>query len=160
MADPATIMMATQALQQQQQQQPQGQGQQPGQQPQGQGFNPAMLSPIIGGALGWLSNRSAQRAQQQANQQALDYQMGQDKRRYATSQQEQQMWLQQMNAWNATRNALLQHYGIDIAPAMQQQISLPQEQEEGKYGPVPGSGVQPGPTGQGLTLRDMIGKKG
>lgn len=110
----------------------------------------------IGGAV--LGSRAANKAsdtQAQANSEALQFQREQ-------ANKAEQVYKQQWDQWNRQRQALMQRYGIDIAPPnMQQGPQGMSPQPTGPQGMAPGKavarppmmGAQPpggAPTGPGL----------
>lgn len=77
---------------------------------------PAIAS-VVGAGVGAYGQHKATQAQSKANQQALAFQREQEAARKANFDKAMAAYEQKWNAWNASRNALLQRYGINVQSA-------------------------------------------
>lgn len=77
---------------------------------------PAAAS-VIGAGIGAFGQAKATSASSKANEQALAFQREQEASRKASFDTAMKQYESKWNAWNNSRNALLQRYGIDIGSA-------------------------------------------
>ena len=110
-----------------------------------------------GAALGGKGQNKATEAASKSNAAALAFEREREAMRKAEYDKAMQMYQSQWNAWNASRNALLDRYGVDIgtsAEMPQMAGGMP------SAAPAPTAGaVTPQMPAQGATLGDIVNSK-